>query len=445
MDTPSVTVIETFAEFAAGANPSGLPVISAKRCLLDWTGAAIAGGNEMPAAALQRAFTGPGHATLIPGGALRDTRTAALINGAASHTVEVDDIYRAGLFHPGVVVIPAALAVAQAEGRSGNELLRAIIAGYEVSNRIARVVNPAHYRFWHTTGTIGHLGAAVASGAAMGLPAGQLAHAMATATTFAAGLRHAFSTDAMSKPLHAGRAAEAGVAAAIMARNGVTGVLDILEGPLGLGVATAGAPDWGEATLSLGQEWTIVDTTPKAHACCGHNFAALDATRMLVLEHRIAPDTIDEIEVATYRAAVEICGKGQPASAAEARFSLPWCVALIALHGSVTPAGFSASALADPGVRALAARVRLREDAQAEELFPQARSATVTLRSNGATFSLHRPTRKGDPDDPMTSGDLTAKYRALADPVIGAEAARRLQKDIEDVDTAPTVRHLMKR
>lgn len=426
-----MTVIERFATFACDFDPPKAARTAASNCLLDWFGAALAGSVEPPATFLRKAFPGTGTARLLPDGETRDPRTAALINATASHIVEVDDIYRSGLYHPGVVTIPAALALGDDRNISGDRLIRAIIAGYEVSNRIARAVNPSHYQHWHTTGTVGHFGAAVAACVAIDLNAGQTAHALATVTTFAAGLRHAFSSDGMSKPLHAGRAAEAGVTAALMAESGVTGVLDMLEGERGFGVAMSADVDWQDACASLGSEWTITLTTPKAHACCGHNFAALDAIQHLMRTHAIDASKVSTIEVASYRAAMDICGNPNPQTPAEARFSLPWCAAVMAQSDTVTPAAFSYDALDDQQTRALAARVSLKLDPEAEARFPGARSATVRMHLvDGKTVVHHRPTRKGDPDDPMTQADLSAKFHALSKPVIGDAQATALAREI---------------
>lgn len=438
-----MTVIERYAAFASEMQPPELAVHAAKRCILDWYGAALAGSVEAPATLLRQAFPGDGDAGLLPDGEGRDARTAALINGAASHIVEVDDIYRSGLYHPGVVTIPPALALGEVQGVTGATLIRAVIAGYEISNRIAQAVNPAHYQHWHTTGTVGHFGAAVSSGVVLGLTQGQMAHAMATVATFAAGLRHAFSADGMSKPLHAGRAAEAGVTAALMARAGVTGVGDMLEGERGFGQSMSKDVDWDQALETLGSEWTVTQTTAKAHACCGHNFAALDAIRLLMSQHDLQADQITRIKVHSYRAALEICGNSDPVSAAEARFSLPWCSAIMALQGAVTPAAFTTEALQNTTTRTLADKVELILDAKAEARFPHARSATVELHlSDGRIVQHHRPTRKGDPDDPMTDADLTAKFHALADPVLGEASAHRLASDLLNLDQIDNIREL---
>lgn len=438
-----MTVIERYAGFAAALQAPGDARAAARRCLLDWMGGTIAGGVEMPATGLRRALGGSGPARLIPDGAGTDARTAALINGTASHTVEVDDIFSPGLYHPGVCVIPAALAMAEAEGASGARLTDAIVAGYEVSNRIARAVNPAHYEHWHTTATVGHFGAAVAASVAAGLSARETAHAMATVATMAAGLRHAFASDAMSKPIHAGRAAEAGVLAALAAREGVTGVLDILEAGRGFGRAMSGEVDWDGATATLGEEWTILRMTVKAHACCGHNFAALDGIRAIMAREGLAAGDIAAIHAGVYRATAEICGNPAPATAAEARFSLPYCAGVMALRGAVVPADFSDAALADPAVRAIAAKVTVEIDAEAQAAFPALRPAVTTLTTtDGRAFSHRQPTRKGDPDAPLGEDEFAAKFHGLADPVIGHDAAATLAGTIADLDQLADIRAL---
>ena len=169
---------ERLARHVVALRDDDLPpavVAAAKECLVDWFAAAVPGGAEAPATLLIEALAddelGRGRAMLFPSGLRAPLRTAALINGAASHTTEFDDIYRDAIYHPGTVVIPAALAAAQTRGASGAALLRAVIAGYEVSNRIGVAVNPAHYAYWHTTGTVGHFGAAAAVASVLGLDA----------------------------------------------------------------------------------------------------------------------------------------------------------------------------------------------------------------------------------------------------------------------------------
>ena len=164
----------------------------AKRAVIDWCAATAQGSVIMPAAGLIKAFTedvGRGEARLFPSGIPATLRAAAIINGAASHTVEFDDIFRDALYHPGASVISTALAAAEAEALSGEEFLRAIIVGYEISTRIALVMGRAHYKYWHSTATNGSFGAAAAAASVFKLDRDQFANAIALAGTMAAGLQ----------------------------------------------------------------------------------------------------------------------------------------------------------------------------------------------------------------------------------------------------------------
>ena len=441
-----MTVAGTFAEFAAGLRSRPAPesaLRAARRCLTDWWGGALAGSVEPPATLLVTAL-GPaeGAARMLPAGRRADLGTAALINGTAAHTMEVDDIYSPGLYHPGVSVVAAALAAGEAEGASGGDLLTALVAGYEVSNRIARAINPAHYRHWHTTGTVGFFGAAVAAGSILQLDTRAMGHAIATAATFAAGLRHAFASDAMSKPLHAGRAAEGGVLAALAARQGVTGVADILEAPRGFGAAMSGEADWDGALADLGDAWTIERMTVKPYPCCGHAFAAIDAMRALA-EGGLAPERIERIEAASYRAALEVCENGNPSTPYEAKFSLPYTVALAALGRPVDLAAFAPERLRDPALRAMTGRVTLALDAEAEAAFPALRGAEVRVTTtDGTVHRFRQKTRRGDPDFPLGDREIGEKFDMLAVPVIGAEAAREVAEALARVDGLEDVARL---
>ncbi|MFN2646678.1 MAG: MmgE/PrpD family protein, partial [Burkholderiales bacterium] len=227
-------VVERYAAWACAWRReaiAGEVAHHARRAVIDWHAALYPGLVVPPATLLKRA---------IPD---ESVRTLALINGAAAHTVEVDDIYRDGIYHPGAPTIAAAHAL----GFERPHFLRAVIVGYEISTRIGAAMGRAHYRYWHNTGTIGCFGAAAAAAEVLQVDERQFAHALATVATFAAALQQAFRMDSMSKPLHAGRAAEAGVTAALAAREGVTGSLDILEGEAGFGRAMGDNPDWERA------------------------------------------------------------------------------------------------------------------------------------------------------------------------------------------------------
>lgn len=445
------TVIEAYAGFAAGLRTAPVtdPVMHhARRAVIDWFASALPGGVMPPATLLADALddqVGAGRATLVPAGTPAAGQTAALINGTAAHTVEFDDIFRDGLYHPGGPTVAAALAAAELAGADGDRLLRGVIAGYEVSNRIAMAINPRHYDYWHTTATVGCFGAAVAAAVILDLEAGGIAHAMATSATMAAGLQQAFRADAMSKPLHAGRAAEAGLLSARSAARGVTGALDALEGPRGFGMAMSGPDiDWQAGLADLGEDWTITRMTFKNHAACGHVHAAVDAVIALAAEHGLTPEAVARIAVGSYGKSLEICGNPDPTTAFEAKFSLPFCVGAALVRGSVRRAAFEDAALADPAIRSVAARVDHSVDPDCDAAFPRARSARVSIvTADGRRLDRFAPTRKGDPDNPLTDAELAGKFHELVDPVLGAPAAAGLLGRLQRLGAGDPVAGLM--
>jgi 2-methylcitrate dehydratase PrpD len=284
----------------------------------------------------------------------------------------------------------------------------------------------AHYQYWHNTGTIGCFGAAAAAAELLQLSEKQFAHALATVATFAAALQQAFRMDSMSKPLHAGHAAEAGVIAALGAREGVTGSLDILEGEAGFGRAMGDGPDWNKALATLGREFHINRMTFKNHACCGHTFAAIDGALALKHKFGFSAGDIDKVEIGTYRAAVEVAHYEKPATPAEARFSLKYVVATALTHGSVRLAAFEAPRLTDPATRSLMGRISVSLDPELDATFPRQRAARVAIEARGRREEWLQPTRKGDPDAPLSDAELEDKYRELASPVLGAARAQSL-------------------
>src|SRR5438552_2076906 len=406
-------VVERYAAWATGwrAQPIADEVAHhARRAVIDWHAALYPGLAVPPATLLKRAFTAD------------DARTRALIHGSAAHTVEVDDIYRDGIYHPGAPTIAAAHAL----GFERPNFLRAVIVGYEISTRIGALMGRAHYRYWHNTGTIGCFGAAASAAEISNLGEKPFAHALATVATFAAGLQQAFRMDSMSKPLHAGRAAEAGVTAALAAREGVTGSLDVMEGDAGFGRAMGDNPDWEKALAGLGRDFHITRMTFKNHACCGHTFAAIDGALALKRKLNVQAQDIDQIDVRTYRAGVEVAHYERPSTPAEARFSMKYVVATALTHGSVRLAAFEPARLNDHATRALMDKVSVSLDPELDATFPRQRAARVAITARGRREELLQPTRKGDPDLPLSDAEVEEKFMELAAPVLGKKAVQEL-------------------
>jgi 2-methylcitrate dehydratase PrpD len=437
-------LMQQLAEYAIKEQTSKLPadvIHHAKRAVIDWYAALLPGSLCPPATLLELAFADDldrGKARLARG-RRATVRTAALINGAASHTVEFDDIYRDAGYHPGSPTISAALAAAQGSGATGERFLRAVIVGYETSTRIGEAVMPSHYNFWHTTGTVGAFGAAASAATALNLNHDQFMHAVATVGTFAAGLQQAFLSQAMSKPLHGGHAADAGVLAAMAASKGVTGALDIIEGKKGFGNAMSVNPDWSKVTKGLGVDYHINHMTFKAHGCCGHTFPSIDGVLHLMQQHKLLPHDIKKITLATYKAGLDIIDNATPEGEYQAKFSLQYTVAHAAVHGSVRLNAFAAERMSDPVVREMMKKVVCVADPVFSAGYPGQRASQVDIETvDGRKLAHFQPYRKGDPELPLTDDELNAKFMELAEPVLGDKGSKRLLEQLWLLEKLPT-------
>src|SRR4051812_203999 len=428
-------VVERFADFAVAFRKKPLKgevLHHAKRAVIDWYAAAFPGAVIPPATLLQRSLKeelGRGKARLLLG-KKATTHAAALINGSAAHAAEFDDIFRDGIYHPGAPTISAALALGQSNSLDGMSFLKSVVVGYEISTRIGAAMGRAHYKYWHNTGTIGCFGAAAACAEVLKLKKEPFAHALATVATFSAGLQQAFRMDSMSKPLHAGHAAEAGLTAALAAKEGITGSLDVLEGDAGYGKAMGygenAGPNWEKALATLGRDFHITRMTFKNHGCCGHTFAAIDGALVLKERMKFSIPDIEKISVGTYKAALDVAGYDEPKTPAEARFSLKYVVATALNQGSVRLAAFDRKNLLNKKTRDLMQKISVSVDPELDAAFPGRRAARVAITAGGRREEFLQPTRKGDPEMPLSDRELDAKFLELAGPVAGQAAAKKL-------------------
>ena len=414
------------------------PEHDVRRAMVDWFACVIAGAPHPPASLMAGALAGErgaGRAMCYVDGQPAGIRHAALLNAVAAHVVEFDDIHRDSGHHPGSVTIAAALAAAQQHGASLATLHRAITAGYEVACHIGMAVTPSHYRHWHTTGTVGTMGAAAAVAVVLGCSAEKIAHAIALATTMTGGLQQAFRGEGMSKPLHPGHAAEAGALAAMSAAAGMTGALDVLHGPIGFAAATSDST--GRWTTPEGPP-LIGAMTFKNHGCCGHIFPALDAMATMRATHGFAPDDIAHIHIGGYGPTKEVCDRPDARTEQECRFSAQYCMGALLVLGGVRLAAFAPEQLVNPAIRAIMPRVKVSLDPELASAYPRQRAAnlTVTLRDN-TTLRHHQPTRKGDPDLPLSDTELSAKFEELATPVLGQGAAQARLRGLWESNALP--------
>jgi 2-methylcitrate dehydratase PrpD len=293
---------KTLCEFLSGFTWADVPaavVENAKELFLDWFGSALAGKDSRPVRAFQ-AFARQAGPPGGPSEVLVDrTGTspyfAALVNGASSHVVEQDDVHNGSVFHPGTVVFPAVLALAQAEKRSGKDLLLAAIAGYEAGIRIGEFLGRSHYTVFHTTGTAGTLASAAATAKLLGFDAERTREALGSAGTQAAGLWEFLRDAADSKQLHTAKAAADGLLATLLAREGMTGARRILEGTQGMAAGMSRDADPQRITDRLGSRWAISETSYKWHASCRHTHPAADALLEVMRREKLRHDQIAQV------------------------------------------------------------------------------------------------------------------------------------------------------
>ena len=428
-----MTLLEEFGRFIEGSYQTTFSqetLHSARRALLDWHGALIAGADTDAASRLRDAYSeefGVGQCSVSGSQKKVFARAAAFMNGTISHIAEFDDIFRDGAYHPACPTISAAFALAESRNDSLDNLLHAIIIGYEVSTRISKVIQPSHYRYFHTTGTAGVFGAAAACAYLLRLNATQACNALATAGTFASGLQQAFRSDSMTKPMHPGHAAEVGLNAALTAHAGMTGTPDLLEGDAGFGAALCENPRWNELFDGLGTSWNIEQATFKNHGCCGHNFPAIDAVSYLLNERPIEPEQIKKIRVGGYKATAEVCHYVHPQTPFEAKFSLTYTVSARIILGRVRERAFLEKALANPQIYSMEEKIELAVDPECAAKFPLHRSAKVEIEMNdGTIYQHHQLTRHGDPDEPLSDQELVDKFHELAEPRVGLQIAQTL-------------------
>lgn len=293
---------------------------------------------------------------------------AALVNGSQVQGFELDDAHRLAILHTGAVVMPALVALAELyPGMTGREFLTAAVAGYEVGPRVGLCMGSAHLAHgWHPAATVGVFAAAAAAARALGLDAGQALHALGIAGTQSCGLMAA-QFGAMVKRMHAGRAAQSGLYAALLAKSGFTGIQDVFETEYGGFCTTFSRShdgyDLQQLTAGYGETWQAMGVRVKLYACVGSTHSTLDALRELREQYRFAPDDVERIVVHGSQASVEHVGwKYVPQGMTAAQLNLSYCVATLLLDGEVFVDQFTEDKLADPQRLALASRVEMRHD-----------------------------------------------------------------------------------
>ncbi|WP_241067403.1 MmgE/PrpD family protein [Achromobacter insuavis] len=411
----------TLAAFAANLRFEDIPAPVLRRAedlLLDCLASILAGASARPVLAIDRyaAAMGPadGPSEILINRRRTSPVFAAMVNAAAAHVVEQDDVHNGSVFHPAAVVFPPVLAVAQALGRSGRDLLVAAVAGYEVGIRVGEFLGRSHYKIFHTTGTAGTLAAAAATGRLLGLSPAAMLDAFGSAGTQAAGLWEFLRDAADSKQLHTARAAANGIAAAYLAQEGFTGARHILEGPQGMAAGMSTDADPARLTDRLGTRWALAETSFKFHASCRHTHPAADALQQVLREHKLAEGDIERVVAHVHQGALDVLGPVvDPRTVHQSKFSMGTVLGLIARQGRAGLPEFDA-ALDDPAVADFRGRVTMELDPEVDSAYPQRWIGKVTVHTrDGRVLHGRVDEPKGDPGNTLSRDEIEAKTLSL--------------------------------
>lgn len=439
-----MTYTYELAEFIEGfklSSGSSSAAEAAKHCILDTVGVAAGAADSAVMADIykkSRMRGGEGECCVWGFGERLSAGTAAFYNAMLAHYLELDDVHALSKTHIGTVVIPAAWAMAEYLGKSGNELIEAVICGYEVSARLGMAIGVKSHRElgWHATGTMGVFGAAAACGKLLGLDASGLCSALGLAGTQAAGLWAFLAEGANTKILHAGNAARGGLTAAVMALAGIQGpahILDAADG--GLFRAMSRDYDLSAVTAGLGGSFEILRVENKPYPCCRSTHSAIDGA-LALRGGGLRPGDIDRVEVGTYLVGYRQCagtpGAARPESPTEAKFSTAYTVACALLYGDIREKYFHAPYLGSRELMELCARVSVYPDARFTAVYPQHWGAELTvLLRDGSERSRYVQDPTGSVEKPLGEKELRAKVMPFLRARYGKRADELLLRIME--------------
>lgn len=450
-------ITQQLSEFTAGIRLDGLPpevVQRARYLVLDLVGNIVRARHDAESThaflAAARAMGMAAGNNGVFGDAARYTPAgAAFLNGALAHSLDFDDTHAAGSLHPGAPVIPAALAAGEMAGASGADVLAAIIAGYEITCRVALALPAgAHYdRGFHPTATCGAFGAAAAAARVFGLDAEGVAGALGTVLSQCAGSLEFLVNGAWTKRFQVGWAANNGLMAATLVREGFKGAAQALEGPHGFLRAYAPDPQPERAVQDLGQVFELMATAVKPYPSCRYGHASIDAALALRAANDIKPQDITAVTLGLPRAGMILIGqpaekKADPRNVVDGQFSGPFVVSSALATGAM---GWDSYGLLDDAtVRSLLPKVKCELDPEIEAEFPANMSGKVTIEARGERFTRKVVVPKGEPANFLTEAELRAKFAGLTDAVLGSDRAMKLADAVLAIDSTGDISSLMR-
>ena len=375
---------------------------------------------------------------------------AAMMNGTLGHTFDFDDDHREGTMHPSVAVFPAVFALGEEKSISGKEFLRSLILGLEVMIRLGEsLLGKAYYQGFHLTGVCGVFGAAAGCAALLGLDPVRAKYALGIAGSFSAGTLDCIGEGAWQKPLQAGFPAMGGVLAALLGEKNYLGSGTVLDGQHSMIRAWSYKDqyDFGRITDTLGKKWEMTDTSIKVHACC--RFAgssadcALDLYRQGVRAKDVKSITAKVCDWSIQALCIPEDRKRKPQTSVDAKFSLPWAIAVAICKNGTGIDQFRSNILDDQEVLDLIQKINWEVDPEAEAVYPKAYPATLVAEMNdGRVFTSHVDYPKGDPENPATKEECLAKFHLITETFIDEEKREKILETINRLEELSDIREL---
>ena len=427
-----------------------------KRCLVDGIAVMLSGASAACSRIVQRYVRESettGASAVVGSDIVTSAPMAALANGVSGHADDFDDTQIAQtpdriyglLTHPTVPALAATLAVAQEVGASGRDFITAFCGGFEVECKIAEAMNPDHYvKGFHTTGTVGIFGAVVSAAKLYGLQPEQTRFALGIAASKSAGLRVNFGT--MTKPYHAGAAAENGVVAARLARLGYQADPNALDGPWGHFQVTGGGCDADRLLGRLGNPYTLIwpGVSVKPYPCGSLSHPSMDSLLDLITENDVKPEMVEEVRLGAGPNILNPLRYQEPQNALEAKFSLQFCLGILVLRRSAGVREFTDEVVRSPKVREMMKRVKTYHSLEIEAKGnDRIRSLVEVKLKDGRTFTAEAETSRGTPERPMSREDMATKFADCAGAILPPERVQAALKAIYSVEELVSVAALL--
>jgi 2-methylcitrate dehydratase PrpD len=445
MDAPFATVPlrKSLSDFIHDTAFEKIPanvIHHAKLCLLDLIGVGIAGGRQHAASIVQGlipAMGGCEEVTLWGSDRRLPLLTAALMNAVQAHAIDMDDGHRYANGHPGVVTIPAAVALSEKENLTGRQLIEAIVIGYELFIRLGSAINPdLLLRGFHTTATIGCFSSGAVAAKLLKLSRPQTENALSLSAIQGAGLLEVLHSGESGKSFQVGKAAQSGVLAGLLAQQGADGPESVFEGEKGFFKAFAGKPcDIRSICKNLGKDFNLPSVYFKKHAACRHIHSALDAVADIVGKHAVAPEKIESIDIETYSIAKSLTGHIATAdSELGAKFSTPIAIGLLLVFGQSDSAVYTKQYVSDPLVQSIAKKVTVHVNPERDKAYPGQRGARVTVNAGIQSYTHEVIYPRGEPENPLSDDEMASKFEKNASTLYAMDRVNRIRGIILDVE-----------